>query len=153
MSSTAQPSGVKRNWRRVVVWRLLSSFSRIAAVTVTSSLKSALTRVNFPTPDDPRNATVCPNPQYRESLAIGSRLKALSNSTTTRFEIALSASTYGAGRPKWNKRHQDFPYHIQALSMELNHSDRHRIGRVFNAGLFAKEWIPAKFLQSKKIAF
>ena len=55
--------------RAVVVWRPLPSVSLIAATRSASRPSSRLTRVDFPTPDDPTSAIVCGARRYGASAS------------------------------------------------------------------------------------
>jgi hypothetical protein len=60
VSITSAPEGVRRRSRWVVVWRLLCTAAEIAEVTLCAVPRRRLMRVDLPTPEEPRKATVRP---------------------------------------------------------------------------------------------
>lgn len=60
MSIAMTPFFRRMSWRRVVVCLPRPSFSRMPPVSMTSPSARALIRLDFPTPDAPRNTIVLP---------------------------------------------------------------------------------------------
>ena len=69
VSTSQPPAGRRCSARPEVVWRPLSSSSRMPCVAIRSEPVSVLTSVDLPTPDEPTSATVWPRAHHGASRA------------------------------------------------------------------------------------
>ena len=81
----------------MVVWRPLESSSRISPVDMRDSPARALTRVDFPTPEDPRKTVVFLGSRYGDSASSPQPVPALMGMTGTPGAAASVRAVISAG--------------------------------------------------------
>ena len=97
VSITSTPEGATISSRCVVVWRPLPTAALMALVSWRSVPSTRLISVDFPTPDEPRSASVRPGTSHRASASRLSSRAALSATTGAPLAIDSTSARAPAG--------------------------------------------------------